>query len=121
MKRTLMQLYLKNSAEAAAMYCEAFNAPIAVYGTFDDGNYMHAEIDVQGQIIAVSEATEPAVTGTTMQFCLHYGKGNEAMVQRAYDALCEGGTISFPLGECSFSPLMADITDKFGVRWCLFV
>ena len=68
-----------------------------------------------------ASAMDDRITGNTMQFCLHYGKGNEDMVQQAYEILKEGSKILFPLGSCEFSPLCADFIDKFGIRWCLFV
>ncbi|MEN6470124.1 MAG: hypothetical protein ABFC62_01520 [Clostridiaceae bacterium] len=84
---------------------------------------MHAELNVYGQILAVSEAPkdEERITGTTMQFCLHFGEGKEALVQKAYDALKDGANILYPLGRCEFSALMVDLIDKYGVRWCVFV
>jgi len=72
--------------------------------------------------LAVAEANDGSderITGNTMQFCLHYGEGNEAKVKQAYKLLKEGGKVQFPLGPCEFSPLCADFIDKFGVRWCL--
>ena len=56
-----------------------------------------------------------------MQFCLHYGEGNEDKVKQAFETLKEGSEIIVPLGPCEFSPLMTDFIDRFGVRWCIFV
>lgn len=51
-----------------------------------DGTYMHAELDVYGQILALSEAQkdEERISGTTMQFCLHFGEGNDELVQESF-------------------------------------
>ena len=121
MKRSLMQVYVKGSAEAVELYQRAFDSPLVASYKNDDGSYMHAELDIQGQIVAVSEISVESATGSTMQFCFHYGEGNEAAVISAYEFLSEGGEVIFPLGECLFSPLMGGIIDKFGVSWCLFV
>ena len=125
MKRTLMQVYVKDSMAAVELYKEAFGAELVAAYPHGDGNgYMHAELDVQGQIIAVSEAYEAVVTGSTMQFCLHYGHGaeNEAALRKAWDVLKQGALlVEGPLGECSYSPLEAAFVDRFGVRWCLFL
>lgn len=59
--------------------------------------------------------------GNTMQFCLHFGEGGEAHVERAYAVLREGAAIHVPLGPCDYSPCMFSLTDRFGVCWCLFV
>ena len=71
--------------------------------------------------VVEAPADEERVTGTTMQFCLHFGEGKEALVQKAYDTLKEGATVFVPLGPCEFSVMMTDLIDRFGTRWCLFV
>ncbi|MDD5189620.1 MAG: hypothetical protein PHE50_01105 [Dehalococcoidales bacterium] len=84
---------------------------------------MHAELNVYGQILAVSEApeNEERITGTTMQFCLHFGEGKEELVRKAYDVLKDNAKILYPLGPCPFSKLMVGLIDKYGVSWCIFV
>lgn len=85
---------------------------------------MHVELDVFGQVLALSEALPEAgerIAGTTMQLCLHFGEGNEEIVKNAYNVLKDGAEINVPLGECFFSPLMFGLIDKFGVNWCVFV
>ena len=127
MKRSLMQVYVTRSDKAVEFYQRAFDAPLVVGYPNDDGMFMHAEINIQGQILAVSERSSvyaiegETVTGNTMQFCLQYGEGNEAMVKKAYDMLKEDAEIIAPLAPCSYSPLMACLIDKYGVSWCLFV
>lgn len=123
MHRSMLQTYVKESDKAVALYQRAFDARLVASYPHDDGTYMHAELDVYGQILAVSEADpdEERMTGTTMQFCLHFGAGKEDLVQRAYDALKDGAVIRCPLGPCDFSPLMVDMIDRYGVRWCIFV
>lgn len=56
-----------------------------------------------------------------MQFCLHFGEGEENIVKKAFEVLKDDAEILFPLGPCDYSPYMTDLIDKFGVRWCLFV
>lgn len=128
MKRSLMQAYVKGSGAAVELYREAFGAEVVSAYVNDDGTYYHSELDVYGQILSVSEARgvyfgagEAGTTGSTMQFCLHFAPGEEAEVQRAYGALKAGADILMPLGPCDYSPLMADLVDRFGVRWCIFV
>jgi len=124
MKRAMMQIYAKGSPEAVDLYIKAFSATLGYHVKNADNTFYHSELDVQGQIIAVSEVNESiekSITGNIMQFCFHYGEGNEDMVRQAYEVLKEGGKIIFPLGPCDYSPLCADFIDKFGVRWCLFI
>lgn len=121
MKRTLMQIYVKGSAEAVEVYKGAFDAALGFNVKNPDGTYYHSELDVDGQIIAVAEASDESITGNTMQFCLQYGEGEDDKVEKAYEVLKKEAKILFPLGPCDFSPYMADFIDKYGVRWCLFV
>lgn len=124
MKRILMQAYVKGSAEAVELYIKAFDATLGYHVKKSDGTFYHSELDICGHILSVAEADndmDPSTTGNTMQFCFHYGEGEEDKVIRAYDALKEGSKILYPLGPCDFSPMMADFIDKFGVRWCLFI
>lgn len=123
MYRSMMQVYVKGSDRAVGLYRKAFDAGLTASYPNPDGTFMHAELDVYGQILAVSEAPEgeERITGNTMQFCLHFGEGNEAQVRKAYGILKEDARIVYPLSPCGYSPLMADLIDRFGVRWCIFV
>lgn len=121
MKRSLMQIYVKGSVEAVEVYKKAFDAALGFNVKSPDGTYYHSELDVDGQVIAVAEGNADRIAGNTMQFCLHYGEGEEEKVKKAYEVLKNGAEILFPLGPCVFSPYMADFIDRFGVRWCLFV
>jgi PhnB protein len=124
----MMQVYVKRSNEAVALYQEAFDAVLISSYPYEDGTFMHSELDIQGEILAVSERNsensilgEEMNTGNIMQFCLHYGEGNEEKVRKAYEVLKIDATIFVPLAPCEFSSLMTDFIDKYGVRWCLFV
>lgn len=122
MLRSMMQIYVKQSDKAVECYKQAFDAELVSSYPNEDGTFYHAELDVYGQILAVSEAnTEHSNTGNVMQFCLHFGEGKESFVTKAYDVLKDGAEILYPLGSCEYSPLMVDLIDKFGVRWCIFV
>lgn len=128
MKRSMMQAYVTRSNEAVALYLKAFDAELISSYLNSDGTYYHSEIDIQGEILAVSERNmgngttdSETLTGNTMQFCLHYGDGNEEAVRKAYDVLKADAKILVPLAPCDYSPLMADFIDKFGIRWCLFI
>lgn len=123
MKRSMMQVYTKRSAEAVALYQKAFNATLGYNVQNEDGSYYHAELDVFGQVLSVAEGmdTGEPVTGNTMQFCLHFNPGEDAVLEKAYNTLKEGADVRIPLGPCEFADSMADLVDAFGVRWCLFL
>jgi PhnB protein len=120
MLRSMMQVYVNCSCDAVELYQKAFDAKLVTEYKDEDGSYLHAELDVYGQIIALSEARGKRVTDNTMQFCLHFGHDNIDKVEKAYDVLKEGAKITHPLGKCPYSPCMVDLTDRFGVRWCIF-
>ena len=128
MKRSMMQAYVIKSNEAVALYQKAFNATMISSYLNDDGTFYHAELDIDGVILAVSERTtnyaiagESQITGNAMQFCLHYGEGNEEQVKTAYETLSVDAQILVPLAPTDYSLLMTDFIDKYGIRWCLFV
>jgi len=126
MHRSMMQVYVKESNKALEFYQKAFDAKIVADHRHENGTIAHAELNVYGQIFAICEAREDAVnTGNTMQFCLHFGKGKEGLVRKAYDVLREDcmkltAPITGP-GECPWSPCMFGVIDKYGVNWCVFV
>ena len=128
MKRSMMQAYVTRSDEAVALYQEAFDAALISSYPNEDGTFYHSELDIEGEILAVAERDfessligEETITGNVMQFCLHYGEGKEAKVRKAYEVLKKDSKILMPLAPCEFSPLMTDLIDKYGIRWCLFV
>ena len=127
MIRSMMQAYVTRSDEAVALYQKAFDATLISSYLNNDGTYFHSELDIQGEILAVAERNSEfainaeTTTGNIMQFCLHYGEGNEDKVRKAYELLKTDAKILVPLAPCEFSPLMADFIDKYGIRWCLFI
>ena len=123
MERTLMQVYVKGSAEAVELYQKAFNTTLGYNVVHEDGTFYHSELNVYGQIISVAERTDDAdsITGNTMQFCLQFSKEETEIQKKAYDILTDNAKILFPLGPCDYTTHLADLIDKFGVRWCLFV
>ena len=122
MERTLMQIYVKGSPEAVELYQKAFNTTLGYHVKQEDGTFYHSELNVYGQVISVAERTDndDSVTGNTMQFCLQFSEEEEDLLKKAYDILSDNAKILFPLGPCDYTDHMADLIDKFGVRWCLF-
>lgn len=121
MLRSMMQMYVKGSVEAVEFYREAFGAELMCAYPDGHGGYMHSELNAFGQILAVSEIEEEADTGSTMQFCFHFGEGGEKHVRKAYEVLKEGAFFCTSPAPCDFSSCQFCVVDKFGVSWCLFV
>lgn len=121
MLRSIMQIYVKNSKEAMIFYQKAFGATISNIHKNDDGSYMHVEMNLFGQILALSETLDAnSFSGNTMQLCLHFTESEKEIISNAYNVLKENAEIKFPLGPCFYSPYMFGLIDKFGVNWCLF-
>ena len=122
MYRSAMQVFVKQSDKALEFYEKAFDTKAITAYPHADGTLIHAEIDIYGQIMMISElGEESAVTGNTMMFCLHFGKGKEDVVRKIYDVLKDDAKSVSPLEPCAYSPLSTAIIDKFGVHWCIFV
>jgi len=119
MKRTLMQVYVKGSAEAVAFYQKAFDAELVV-GEKNQEKYDHAELDVDGQILAVAERKH-VKTGSNMQFCLQFNLDEKDKVARAYEVLKQGAKKTSPPDSCDWSPYVFGVVDKFGVNWCIYI
>lgn len=122
MKRTMFQLYLKGCDEAIELYRKAFDATVdAIHRIPENNTIAHAEIRAFEQCISFMERDSDSVAGNTMQFCFHFGDGNEEAVKKAYEVLKDGAQIELPLGSCDWSPCIFSLIDKFGVNWLLFV
>ena len=122
MIRSAMQVFVKESNKALELYQKAFNTKAICYGENEDGTIIHAELDIYGQTMMISELLEEDVaTGNTMMFCLHFGSGNESIVENIYDVLKDGANIISPLAPCDYSSLQTVLIDKYGVCWCIFV
>jgi len=120
MHRSMMQVYIKNSDQAVEFYQNVFGAEVLIYGKHENGTIVHAEQNIFGQIFAFCETPETeAITGNTMQFCLDFGEGKEELVREIIEKLGDGGKLTYH--DVDWSSIMADITDKYGVRWCIFV
>jgi len=118
-----MQVYVQGSAEAVALYQKAFDAALVADFKNQDGSYGHAELDVYGQILAVSEAENRrrARRGNNMQFCLHFDAQDKDKVTKAYEALKEGAHKAHPPDSCGWSPYVTGIVDRFGINWCIYI
>lgn len=120
-------LYLHGSTEAVQFYCGAFNMVIGYNVKQENGTYLHAELEKNGQsIFAVSESNDLRIRDATLSanqptMSLGINLNNTEELQHAYEALVKGGHVLRPLGPLPWSPLSADLVDKYGVCWYLFV
>lgn len=120
-------LYLQNSAEAVAFYCKAFNMKVGYHEMNGDGTYLHAELERDGKsIFAISEATDTDFKAAILSarqptMSLGVNLDNDEELNHAYEALKEDAHVLRPLGPLPWCPSSADIVDKNGVCWYIFV
>ena len=121
--RMVFMAYLTGSMEAVDFYSKAFNAKSnnCFKSADDDDFYAHAEIEINNQtVLAVSEKSYydmDFANGNNMQFWLTFD--DDEALNHAYDILKEKAEIYWPLAPCEWCKAMADLTDKFGIRWLL--
>ena len=123
------QVYVKNSFDAAKMYCKAFGAEITrEFINEDNTAYEHCELSVNGEgFLALAEAKNPCDINVvhknkweTMTFNVFEMRTEEA-VHNAFQVLSDGGVIIDPLHELPWSKCCATIIDKFGVCWWISI
>ena len=136
MLRSMFQVYVNGSGKAFEFYKKAFDAEVR-YQPPNDGNvpiddiaYDHSELNVYGQILAVSEARmldypdyeneTPLIHGNNVQLCLNFNGDEADKVKKAYEVLNEDAIKPGTLESVDFSPCLFCLIDKFGVSWCLF-
>ena len=120
-------LYVKNSVEAVEFYMEAFGMTLGYNAKNTDGSFLHAELlkgDVS--IFAVSENTEQEIVQsmlTSNRPTMSYGVNldNDDELHHAYRILGAGGHILRELGSLSWSTCSADLVDKYGICWYIYV
>jgi uncharacterized glyoxalase superfamily protein PhnB len=120
-------LYVQKSAEAVLYYCDAFNMTLGYNAKNDDGTFLHAEIEKDGDsIFAVSESKEETIRNAmlssslpTMSMGVNLNSNEE--LEHAFEVLAKGGHVLRPLGELPWSPCSADVVDKYGVCWYIYV
>lgn len=122
MKRSMFQVYVKGSVEAAKFYQEAFDAKLqSAYLDSEGKYYEHAELNIYGQIFAIAELPDQTPNpGNTMQICFHFGPGEADKVYKAFEVLKDGAEPHGPVGDSGWSKHMFSLVDKYGVHWCVF-
>ena len=120
-------LYIKNSVEALAFYLDAFGMELGYNAKHDDGTFLHAEL-MKGEksIFAVSENKDEEIVRAMLaakQPTMSCGINldNDAELRHAYQTLSEGGHVLREIGSLPWSPSSADVVDKYGICWYIYV
>lgn len=125
-----LQAYIQGTVEAVEFYQKAFGATLGYNVLNADGTFMHAEINLDGQLlIALSEASSSIglenikryskTDYPTMNFAVSLE--DEEAVKKAYEILIEGGNVLLPIGSLPWSTCCVNVIDKFGVFWYISV
>lgn len=120
-------LYVKNSLEALDFYMDAFGMELGYHAKNSDGTFLHAELMKEGNsIFAISETEDENIAHAmlaserpTMSYGVNLDSDDE--LKHAYDILSKGGHVLRELGPLPWSPYSADVVDKYGVYWYIFV
>lgn len=126
-----MTLYIKNTVEAVEFYKNAFGLSLGYHEKFPDGTYMHAELQKDGKnVFAVSESPNDELVAAmhdlakkkispTTSCGIHFDTEDE--INKAYSMLRMEGVVRRPLGPLPWSICSADILDKYGVYWYIYM
>lgn len=120
-------LYVQNSTDAADFYCDAFRMAIGYNAKHDNGTFLHAELEKDGNsVFAVSESRDEVIKRAMIAadqptISLGVKLNSDEELLHAYKTLGEEGHILRPLGSLPWSPSSADIVDKYGVCWYIYV
>jgi PhnB protein len=114
--------------KAIRLYETALGAktgPISRYGDApqmgakpEDRNLvMHASLEIGGGLIMISDTPpeRPTPTDSNVQISLQYD--DAAAMEKAFNALAAGGTITMPLGDMFWGAKFGMLTDAFGIHW----
>lgn len=122
-----MTLYIKNTLEAVEFYSQAFGLSIGYNEKHPDGTYMHAELQKDGVFkFAVSEHNNTELVSALHEFAQKrifpttncgFKFDSEDKLRAAYDMLAAEGVVCRSLEPLPWSPLSADVLDKYGVYW----
>lgn len=124
-------LFIKNSIEAVQFYQEAFGMTLGYHVRFENGTFMHAELQKDGKTVfcvcdhnneeLVAHMRRQAENGISPVTSLGIDFRTEEEVRKAYEYLIKEGTICREIGELPWSKCSADVLDKYGVYWYIYV
>ncbi len=117
--------------EAVAFYEQVFGVSAGMIMSFGDGpqspdfpmpeavksRVMHARLLINGDWVMFSDTWDDSQYVEGNNFTIAYFGKDTAQLTDIFNKLAEGGKVTQPLTETSWSPLYGQVTDKFGVGW----
>jgi PhnB protein len=86
--------------------------------TIDGNKVMHARLRIGGSTILLSDGP---CSGKYDGFSLSITVPEPADAERLFTTLSAGGKVDMPLNKTFFSPAFGMLTDRFGVKWMVYV
>ncbi len=81
-----------------------------------ENKVMHATLRIGGAALMASDGMAAGETNFK-GFSLSIDAPDAASVDRMFNALAEGGSVTMPVGTAFWSPRFGMVTDRFGVGW----
>ncbi len=78
---------------------------------------MHAALTFEDQLLMGSDDPASDNFGPVQGMQVNYAVADVAEAQRAFAALADGGKITMPIAETSWSPAFGMCIDRFGTPW----
>ena len=109
-------------ADAIALYEKAFNTKAYDYD-YKDNKIAHARMNIQGQTVWLNDAKEHMKNGfgidCSTHFVLTFNTPEELLA--CYEYFRTDENTPAPFHEASYSKLVGNFLDKFGVLWGFMV
>ena len=116
-----------NAKEVIETYKAIFNAEVTLAYVYDAdmtddptliGKIFHAELKIGDLNLYICDSgTESAFPSTKLVVEIH----DEAEAQEIFDNLAKDGEIIREFTKMSFGPTIADVKDKFGLKWNIVI
>jgi PhnB protein len=105
----MLMRYKDAPPEAKAQEC---------HGQISENKVMHARVRIGGSTVMLSDGP---CSGKFDGFSLSLTAPTAADAERSFKALSAGGKVDMPLNKTFFSPAFGMLTDRFGVKWMVYV
>lgn len=112
-----------NAKEVIETYQTIFDAEVVCEYYYDEnstpdkelvGKIFHAELKIADLNLYVSDAGV-APSFSSVKFVVEFNAEEKA--RQCFEALCQGGKIISDFKKMPIGPTIADVEDKFGIKW----
>ena len=80
---------------------------------------MHAALMVDDQLLMASDDPTADSFGPVQGIQVSYSTPDVAEAKRVFEALADGGKVTLPIGQTSWSPAFGMCVDRFGTPWMI--